>query len=46
MDTKEPVKFLIVKNLQYEIGLNDTKKLKILQEKIENHYPIKFQNHK
>ena len=41
MDTKEPVKFLIVKNLQYEIGLKDTKKVKI-----ENQYPIKFQNHK
>jgi hypothetical protein len=43
---KRTCKILIVKNLQYEIGLKDTKKLKILQEKIENQHPIKFQNRK
>jgi hypothetical protein len=37
MDTNELVKYLIVRNLHYEIGLKDTKLLKILQEKTENH---------
>ncbi len=46
MDTNELVKYLIVRNLHYEIGLKDTKLLKILQEEIENQCRIKLQNHK
>ena len=33
---------MIVKNLHYEIGLKDTKLLKILQEKTENLFLIKL----
>jgi hypothetical protein len=46
MDTNELVKYLIVRNLHYEIGLNDIKLLKILQEENENKCLIKLLNHK
>jgi hypothetical protein len=46
MDIRKLVKYLIVKNLHYEIGLKDTKLLKILQEKTENLFLIKLRNHK
>ena len=41
MDTNELVKFLIVKNQHFVIGLKDTILLKILQEEIGNQYRIK-----
>jgi len=40
MDTNELVKYLIVKNPLYEIGLKDINLLKILQEEIEK--PISY----
>ena len=46
MDTRKHVKFLISKNPLYEIGLKDTKHLKILQGETENLFLIKLQNHK
>ena len=46
MDIRKLVKYLIVKNLLYEIGLKDIKLLKILQEEIGNQYLIKLLNHK
>jgi hypothetical protein len=46
MDTRKHVKFLIAKNLLYEIGLKDIKLIKILQGKTENQFLIKLQNHK
>jgi hypothetical protein len=46
MDTNKHVKYLIVKNPPFAIGLNDTKLLKILQEVIENQYRIKLQKRK
>jgi hypothetical protein len=46
MDIRKLVKYLIVKNLLYEIGLKDIKLLKILQGEIENQYFIKLLNHK
>jgi hypothetical protein len=38
MDIRKLVKYLIVRNLHYEIGLKDTKLLKILQEEIVKRY--------
>ena len=46
MDTSELVKYLIVRNPHFVIGLKDTILLKILQEEIENQYRIKLQNRK
>ena len=46
MDIRKLVKSLIVKNPLYEIGLNDIKLQKILQEEIENQYHIKLLNRK
>ena len=40
------VKFLIVRNLLYEIGLKDINLQKILQEEIENQYHIRLLNNK
>jgi len=44
--TSELVKYLIVKNPHFVIGLKDTKLLKILQEETENQYHIRLLNHK
>jgi hypothetical protein len=46
MGIRKLVKYLIVRNLLYEIGLKDTILLKILQEKTENQYHIRLLNHK
>jgi len=46
MGIRKLVKYLIVKNPLYEIGLKDINILKILQEEIENQYLIKLLNHK
>jgi hypothetical protein len=46
MDIRKLVKYLIVRNLLYEIGLKDATLPKILQEETENLYFIKLQNHK
>lgn len=46
MDIRKLVKYLIVRNLLYEIGLKDINLQKILQEEIENQYHIKLLNHK
>ena len=43
---RKTCKYLIVKNLHYKDGYKDIILLKILQEEIENHYHIKFLNHK
>jgi len=40
------VKYLIVKSLHLKDGYINTKLLKILQEKIENLFLTKLQNHK
>ena len=45
-DIRKPVKFLIVKNLLYIDGLKDTRRPKILLEKIENLFLIKLLNNK
>jgi len=45
MNIKKLVKFFIVKNPLYEIGLKDIKFLKILQEETENLCHIKLLNH-
>jgi hypothetical protein len=45
-DTNKLVKYLIVRNLHYDIGLKDTKLLKILQEETENKCLMKQLNHK
>ena len=42
MGIRKLVKFLIVRNLLYEIGLKDIILLKILQEESENQYHIEF----
>ena len=46
MDIRKLVKYLIVKNPLYEIGLNDIILLKISQEKTENLYLTKFSKYK
>jgi hypothetical protein len=46
MGISKLVKFLIVKNPLYEIGLKYTIVLKILKEKTENQYHIRLLNHK
>jgi hypothetical protein len=46
MDIRKLVKYLIVRNLLYEIGLKDIILLKILQEETENQYHIRLLNHK
>lgn len=46
MVTRKRVKYLIVKNPLYVIGLNDIIFLKILQEKIELLFLIRLLNHK
>ncbi len=43
---KKTCKIFDCKNLLYEIGLKDTKHLKILQDETENLFLIKLQNHK
>lgn len=42
MDIRKPVKFLIVKNLHYEIGFTNIKQIKILQEKIDTLFLTKI----
>ena len=44
MDIIEHVRFLVVKKAHFVIGLKDTKKQKILLEKIENLFLIKLLN--
>lgn len=46
MGIRKLVKFLIVRNLLYEIGLKDINLQKILQEEIENQYHIRLLNNK
>ena len=46
MDIRKHVKFLIVRNPLYEIGLKDIKQPKISQEKTENLFHIRLLNHK
>ena len=46
MDIRKLIKYLIVKNPLYEIGLNDIILLKISQEKTENLYLTKFSKYK
>jgi hypothetical protein len=46
MDIRKLVKYLIVKNLLYEIGLKDIILLKILQEETENQFLTRLLNHK
>jgi hypothetical protein len=46
MGIRKLVKFLIVRNLLYEIGLKDINLQKILQEEIENQYNIRLLNNK
>ena len=43
---RKTCKIFDCKNLHYKDGYKDIILLKILQEEIENHYHIKFLNHK
>ena len=46
MGIRKHVKYLIVRNLLYEIGLKDIIVLKISQEETENLFLTKLPNHK